>query len=674
MKKIKKLAYFCGVFFLLVGTTAQAFEQDYTPTDPGLIYQTYFDMINIEPSWSDDLEVNKEVIVAVLDSGVDLDHPDLRDNIWTNSGEIPGDGIDNDENSFIDDVHGWDFINSDSNPEPDLVEGYDYTALNHGTVISGIISATMNNRGIVGVAPQAKIMPLKILDHKGVGNTLVLSQAIEYASENGADVINLSLVGDFYDETLQKAIKNAYNNGVMIVAASGNETNVGVSLDIEPRYPVCDIDAINRVLGVAAVDADKKLAGFSNFGETCIDISAPGTSFYSTTYYNQDANELMSFYQGGWNGTSVATPLVSATAALIKMQYPELRPYDIYSILTASADDLSKANPEHHVDLGSGLLNIGGALELATIYQSDSTKILLAPEAGLPPEIKVMDTEGNLETSFMAYVEHFKGGVNMAVGDIDGDGYNEIVTAPMAGGGPHIKIFNSHGALIKEFFAYGAGFTGGVNLAVGDVNGDGKDEIVTAPMSAGGPHVRVFNHLGHAISQFFAYDKDFRGGVNLAVGDVTNNGKAEIITAPASGHKPEIRVFDHKRRVKGSFLAYDAGMTKGVKLTVGDVNSDHWNEIITTPGRGVSPQIRLFSSKGRQKGEFQAYSQYLYNGIDILARDISGDRLPEIIALPGKGSAALMKVYDYDGKEKDTFYLRDFRDKNGYNFEIFITK
>lgn len=674
MKNVKRLVYFCSVFFLFLGINAHAFQQDYTPEDPGLIYQTYLDMVNIKPSWSNDLEVNKEVVIAVLDSGVDLDHPDLQDNIWTNEGEIPGDGIDNDDNSFIDDVHGWDFIDSDNDPKPDLAVDYDYTALNHGTVVSGIISASMNSRGIVGVAPQAKIMPIKILDQKGVGNTLVLSQAINYATENGADIINLSLVGDFYDDNLQKAIKDAYNNGIMIFAASGNESDLGINLDIDPRYPICDIDAINRVFGVAALDADKKLTAFSNYGKSCIDISAPGTNFYSTVYYNPNASELMSFYQGGWSGTSVATPVVSATAALIKMQYPDLRPYDVYSILIASADDLRKQNPENYADLGAGSLNIGEALEIATLYESDSTKILLSPEAGLPPEIKILDTEGKEESSFMAYDEKFKGGVNLAVGDIDGDGYNEIITAPMAGGGPHIRVFDKNGNLIKEFFAYGADFSGGVNIAVGDVNGDGKDEIITAPMSAGGPHIRVFNNLGHAISQFFAYEENYHGGVNLAVGDVSNNGKAEIITAPAGKYEPKVKVFDYKRRVKGDFMAYDVSMTNGVKITVGDVNSDHWNEIITAPGTGQSPQISLFSLKGTKKGEFQAYTQYLYSGIDVLARDISGDRLPEILTLPGKGSSALMKVYDYDGKEKDTFYLKDFRDKTGYNFEIFLTK
>ena len=207
MTNIKKIAIFC-ILSLFLGTNVQAFTQSYTPSDSNMIYQTYLDMINIGPSWSDELKVNKEVVVAVLDSGVDLDHPDLIDSIWTNTEEIAGDGIDNDKNSYIDDRFGWDFVDSDNNPEPDLDEGYDFTAANHGTVIAGIIAATANDNGIVGIAPKAKIMPLKILDSKGVGNTLVLSQAIDYAVENGADIINLSLVGDTYGPNLEESIIN----------------------------------------------------------------------------------------------------------------------------------------------------------------------------------------------------------------------------------------------------------------------------------------------------------------------------------------------------------------------------------------------------------------------------------------------------------------------------------
>jgi len=653
-----------------VGNIAQAFEQNYQPKDAALVYQTYLDMINIGPSWSNDLELNKEVVVAVLDSGTDLDHPDLAANIWINIDETASDGIDNDGNSYIDDVLGWDFVASDNDPSPDISEGYDYSAANHGTVVAGIISASQNDNGITGIAPQAKIMSLRVLNKQGSGNTLVLAQAIEYAIENGADIINFSLVGEFYDETLQKAIKKAYDNGVMIVAASGNEEQDGLNLDIDPRYPVCDADGINRVMGVAALDKDKKLSQFSNYGESCIDISAPGEDFYSTTYYDLNNDDFKTFYKGGWNGTSVAAPTVAATMALIKMQYPDLRPYDIYNIIMASSQDLSEANPLHYVDLGKGLLDVGAALNYAHDYYHESIKIVLAPQAGQAPEILLLDTDGNVIDTFLAYMPAFKGGVNVATGDVDGDGREEIVTAPMAGGGPHIRVFDKQGNLLSEFFAYAANFYGGVNVATGDVDGDGREEIVTAPMAGGGPHIRVFDKQGNLLSEFFAYAANFYGGVNVATGDVNNENGDEIVVAPAGNYEPRVRIYDKNGGSKGSFLAYDGNMTSGVSISVADINADNWSEIVTAPAKGYMPDIKMFSISGRLKHEFLAYSKYLNTGVTVIAKDISGDSLPEILTLPQKGSAALLKSYDENGVEKKSLYLRDSKDKNGYNFDV----
>jgi len=554
--------------FLLPLNIVHAWGFDYTPKDPNMVYQTYFNNINISPSWSNDLEVNKEVIVAVLDSGIDLDHPDLIDNIWNNYGEVANDGIDNDNNSYIDDVNGWNFIDSNNNPQPIISDGYDYTAVNHGTVIAGVIAATANNSGIVGIAPQAKIMPLKILDNKGVGNTLVLSQAIDYAVENGADIINLSLVGTFFDNNLKESIRNAYNNGVMVIAASGNEDNIGVSLDDTPHYPVCDIGDSNTVLGVAAVDNNKKIASFSNYGKSCIDVSAPGTHFYSTALHLANDSKFKNYYKGGWSGTSVATPVISATAALIKMNYPDFRPYDIYNILMSSTQSLEDSNPVQHINLGSGLINIGNALNTAEEYYNQNIRIILSPDSGLSPEILIMDSDANLESSFLVYAEKF------------------------------------------------------------------------------------------------------HGGVNIAVGDINNDGEEEIITAPMSDYIPEIRVFDNNHRIKGRFLAYDSNMKSGVEVTVGDINNDNWNEIITVPVKDDQYIVKLFSMKGRDKGQFLSYGKSLTMGLKIIAKDISGDNIPEILTLPNKGTASLLRIYDDNGLEKDNMYLRNPNDRNGYSLDI----
>lgn len=665
----RAIKIFIWLIIFAVANSALAFQQDYTPLDPYLFQQSYLGTINTKGSWSSQSKENKEVVVAILDSGIDLAHPDLKNNIWINSDEIPGDGLDNDENSYIDDINGWDFVDSDNDPMPVLLEGYDYTAVNHGTVIAGIIGASANDEGIVGINPRAKLMDLRILDSKGMGNTLVLSQAIDYAVENGADIINLSLVGKSIDESLKRSIVNAYNKGVMIVAASGNESKVGVDLDAEPAYPVCDFDNVNRIIGVAAVDSQNKLSTFSNFGEKCIDIAAPGVNIYSTVYHDIEDSNFSSYYRGGWSGTSVAAPLVTGALSLLKMNYPNLRPADMYSILLSSTDSLQAANTLLYKKLGKGLLNIGAALDAANKYYNQTIKIVLAPQASLSPEILIMNDKGNLLSSFLAYDKKFKGGVNIATGDIDQDGFYEIVTAPMSKGGPHIRVFSNQGLLENEFFAYDAKYSGGVNLALADTDGSKNKKIVVAPVT-GGSEVKIFTANGSLLNSFLAYDAKFKGGVNIATGDIDNDGKDEIITAPAAVGGPHIKVFNSDGLLLYQFFAYDKKMTKGVWPTVGDIDHDGWQEIVTVPAKNSVPQVNAFSFNGQPLYSFVAYSQYLTAGIRLSARDLSGDGYLELLALPNKSSSALLRIYDSRGLEKNNLYLRNPQDKNGYNLDV----
>jgi len=670
--KLIKLATFFLILSSLAPGMAQAFSQDYLPTDPNIIYQTYFDQINGKSSWSDDVKVNKGVVVAVLDSGVDIDHPDLYDNIWVNTGEIAGDGLDNDRNSYIDDVNGWDFLTSTNNPKPDLSSGYDFTAINHGTVVAGIIAAAANEIGVIGIAPKVKVMPLKILDAKGSGNTLVLAQAINYAVENGADIINLSLVGKSEDEVLRQAITDAYNQGVMIVAASGNEDNTGIDMDISPRYPVCDFDSTNRVIGVAAVDQNNKLTIFSNYGQDCIDISAPGTNVYSTVFHDLADLNFAAYYQGGWSGTSVAAPMVTATLALMKMNFPDWRPADFYRALLDSTDNLQAANPNNYKDLGRGLLDVGAALNLAAKYYNQSIKLVLAPQAGQIPEVLIMDDKGGLQRSFLAYNKNFLGGVNVATGDVNQDGQAEIVTAPISKGGPHVRIFNNFGQLLSEFFAYPNTWQNGLNIGVGDINSDGRDEIITAPASGLGSEIKVFDDSGLLLARFDAYGEKFRGGVNLSVSDVNGDNRDEIITTPASSGGPHVRIFNYSGQVLAQFFAYTNKTNRGVQVTAGDIDNDGWAEIITVPARGEAPMINVFDYTGNLESSFIGFSKYLTTGLRLLAKDISGDQMPEILAIPSKGAAALLRVYDVAGLEKSNLYLRSPQDRSGYNFDVLV--
>ena len=176
----------------------------------------------------------------------------------------------------------------------------------------------------------------------------------------------------------------------------------------------------------------------------------------------------------------------------------------------------------------------------------------------------------------------WNGSFTMGFGDLNGDGSSEIITGAGRGGGPQIRIFNNSGQVKGAFMAYDSLFRGGVNIAVGDLDGDGKAEIVSGAGLGGGPHVRVFDSQSRVRAQFMAYDKDFRGGVNVAVGDLDGDGKAEIITGPGPGGFPQVRVFDGQGNLKAQFMAYDRNLTNGLLVSVDDLNQDGRLDILAS--------------------------------------------------------------------------------------------
>ena len=198
--------------------------------------------------------------------------------------------------------------------------------------------------------------------------------------------------------------------------------------------------------------------------------------------------------------------------------------------------------------------------------------------------VDIYDAAGNLYRRFYPYTENYQDGINITVGDLDQDNDMEIVTGTERGGGPHIRIFNHDGVLINPgFFAYGKEFRGGVNVCIGDLNGDGWYEIIAGAGYGGGPHVRVFGLDGRVINPgFFAYDPGFRGGVNVAAGDLDGDGADEIITGAGRGGGPHIKVFnEHGHQLySDGFFAFDAGQRDGVRVTATDLDNDGKDEII----------------------------------------------------------------------------------------------
>ncbi|MFA5128342.1 MAG: putative glycoside hydrolase [Patescibacteria group bacterium] len=198
-------------------------------------------------------------------------------------------------------------------------------------------------------------------------------------------------------------------------------------------------------------------------------------------------------------------------------------------------------------------------------------------------KVEIFDSSGKKLYSFFPYDQNYDKGINFAVGDLTHDGKMEIVTGTLRGGGPHVRIFNWQGRLIHPgFFAYGKNFRGGVSVAVGDTDGNGWPEIITGAGFGGGPHVRIFSGGGKLMHPgFFAYDPAFRGGVNVAMADLNDDGRAEIITGPGIGGSPEVKIFDAKDlSLKAKFFAFSATSRGGVAVFAGDLDNDGKEEIV----------------------------------------------------------------------------------------------
>lgn len=649
------------------------------PNDPFYFEQKYLDQMDVPRAW-DQTTGSEDVVIAVLDSGVDIDHADLKENIWQNKKEIIGDGIDNDKNGYVDDINGWDLVLNNNDPRPDFEDGCiekktcSRAGVNHGTIIAGLIAARGNNgEGVAGISWRSKIMPLRVLDSAGVGDAFAVAKAIDYAVKNGANIINLSFVGDNYSKTMSEAIRRAYEAGLIIVASAGNDSNPkgAIDLDKEKMYPICygGLQGENWVIGVASVDYDKRKTSFSNYGHDCVDLSAPGIGFYGTEAYNISGKDFTYPYGGYWSGTSLSAALVSGVAALIKSKNQSLTNNEIINHLLNSADEIDSLNNDFLGKLGRGLVNANKALLSVAGKAVDTSpgalaRLVVSPRSNFIPEVNSIDSINKLiRYQFLAYDSSFKGGVSLASGDVDGDGKMEIITGQLAGGIPEIKIFDRRGNLKKQFLAFDKNFKGGINIATADLNSDGIKEILVTPASAGGPQIKVFDGTGRLRLQFFAFSDKFRGGVNLAAGDVDNDGREEIIASPAKDNYPFVRLFDNNGVMKEQFFAFSRDFRGGVNLATSDLNNDGIKEIVVAPVFGGGPQVKILDNLGRTRLQFLAFDKNFKGGVSVASGDVDNDGYDEIIAGAGKGGEPHVRIFDAKGQVRYQFYAynRDFR-------------
>lgn len=283
--------------------------------------------INVLPAWNlydESTEEHRQVVVAVIDTGIDIGHPDLKDSIWVNEDEIPGDGIDNDGNGFVDDVNGWNFFH-------EVNQVYVGREDNHGTHAAGTIAASRGKTGVAGIADNryVKIMPVKALGTAyGLGEEEAVINAIQYAEANGASICNLSFGTTEYYPRLEQVMRDS--RMLFIVAAgNGDEKGVGIDIDATPDYP-SDFD-LDNIISVANLMFDGSLEVSSNYGIKNVDIAAPGTYIVST---------IAGRGYGFMTGTSMAAPMVTGAAAFLYSYRTDISLQDVKPILLASARKL----------------------------------------------------------------------------------------------------------------------------------------------------------------------------------------------------------------------------------------------------------------------------------------------------------------------------------------------
>jgi len=352
------------------------------PNDSYYSQQWALQKISASSGW-DKTQGNSTTKIAIIDTGVDYNHEDLQSKIWVNSGEISGNGIDDDNNGYIDDYNGFDFFNGTlQNPSlpfnkdtnkwvNDSNAAIDDHA--HGTCVAGIAGAISNNSvGVAGIDWNAKIVPLKVLGSDGYGYIFDIVAAIQYAADNNIAVVNLSLISDSYSSSLESIVNYAYGKGVIIAAAAGNDDSSNV------LYPA----KFTNVLAVGASNSsDQKITSSmtggvwgSNYGPE-LDVVAPGINLYTTDISGvggySNGNYLFDF-----RGTSGATPHVAGEAALLKAFFPSFSNSQIMSKIKSGADNIDSVNPSYSGLLGNGRIN----LEKTISFESSvSSSLNLSP-------------------------------------------------------------------------------------------------------------------------------------------------------------------------------------------------------------------------------------------------------------------------------------------------------
>ncbi len=642
------------------------------PNDP-LYQQWSYKEVQAYSAWDKSIG-NKDVIVAIIDNGFDYLHPDLVKNVWKNEDEIADNKKDDDNNGYIDDVWGWNFLAEDRNldgeidkqeslghndPRPPVIgvntESPEASVLHHGTVVAGIIGAVGNNSSFgSGLNWQVKLMNIRLLGNEGHGQVSELDRAIRYAVDNGADVINFSIVTTDLTPNAKQAIDYAYSRGVAIVAAAGNDAT---SLNTTPFYPVCvDEDELTpKVLGVSAIRKDRRIASFSNFGSRCIDITAPGVDIASTLRY-APMHGFASGYSAGWNGTSFAAPFVSATAALIKAVQPTWGAADIYHAILSTTHKTPSSDPEGYADLfGNGLLQMDNAISFAMAQTASTTQpvpkptpnpTLPVPSATTPPVIQMVSlSQGlirikytkDLAQSSTKLVPELAGMDDVSQYEQQGT-YQYVATQFIPQNKQVVvKLFDEAWNKTQEWTVSSEVALQGTMV---QLQGSAEQQVVLAPTTASTELFRVYDLRGNGIGT----QKIASPHAGVVVSYMRDRGALadDIMLSYRTGTTTAIARY---RGIDQEVITFPTEqLTHPGAIMSADINGDGVDEFVVASKKTEAIMVVYYRADGRLLKNFPSYAPQSQVDVSLSMWDYFGDGKEDVVITP-KDGAVFMNVW-----------------------------
>ncbi len=652
--------------------SAPAFVFARVPNDPQVQQWAYKDT-NVYQAW-DTATGSETVVVAVIDNGFDNLHPDLKKNVWTNKKEIADNNKDDDKNGYVDDVYGWNFISAlseggvwvgNNDPRPDVSKANKQTiVIHHGTAVAGIIGAIGNNTtGGAGLNWKVKLMNIKVVDETGVTTNPPLAEAIRYAVDNGAHVINMSVASsvdisamdDSGKSSLVASIEYAYKKGVAVFAGAGNATiGSAVNLNQKPYFPVCADrgQAVDWVFGVSAIGEDHRLAWFSNYGSDCVDITAPGVNLGSTLFLDAEKG-YSEVFGSGWNGTSFATPMVAGTAALIKSINPEWGPTEIYAALVKTVHKTPTTDEAEYTNLfGAGLLQVDKAVAYAQEnsprreafissimsfnpltgqireWRYGKTGVAAYERValtGIDDVAAYTDADGAVTLAIVTFDKKNTGTVTILnkkwftqssfsvdspgpqqiiLADITQDKTPEVILSPQYTASVIARVYTLSGQLLDTHSL--SGKHAGVSVTLIRGTDSTKDRYAALYKSEKGMVITRYEDLGQVQHETAVNYLDARG--NLAAGDIDGDEAPEYVVAAGAGEEPDVIYYELDGKMKRKFLAYDGSYLGGLDVAVGDFNHDNTEDVILAPLAGLWP-VRVYDKGSNKLSEWWPFGE-----------------------------------------------------------------